>query len=67
MIVFVNAHKSKPFEFSFNFNGSKYGLNGALSLQKLTPTEDGDNETMGNSFNKNVTLEPLDTVAFIIK
>ncbi len=61
-MIFVNASMHESIEFSFDFDGSLYGLSGLVEVEQVT---DEANETL-QTFPQAVTLEPLKAVAFII-
>ncbi len=67
MILFANASKTKTLNFTLDFDGSTRGLSGKLRLQKVTEDSDGDIITKENSFSMNISLKPLDIVAYIIE
>jgi len=52
--------------FSFDFDGSDYGLSNYLSIQKLTPTGDDKAKIVANSFTQPVLLNNLEQVAYLI-
>lgn len=73
VIVFVNAEmpntpngEGTDINFSFDFVGRDYGLLGDLTIQEITPTNDGDINPIENNFTQNVTLSSLQQVAYII-
>ncbi len=64
--VFVNSSMSKTINFSFTFNGRDYGCSGKLNLHKITATKNNAPGQENNTFTKTVTLDPLNTVAYMI-
>ncbi len=73
VVVFANTRIQSPagvtggaISFKFDFNGTDYGFTGSVTVQKLTPTTDGDIETENNTFTKNVILNNLELVAYKI-
>ncbi len=66
-LVFSNASMNSVLNFSFQFDGSDYEAFGKLNLEKITEnniTYIGQKE---NSFSLNLSLKPLEVVAYIIK
>lgn len=74
VVVFANGRVQSPIgttggniNFDFNFNPSDYGLEGALTIQEITPENNGTIETVtASTFPKNVSLENLDLIAYKI-
>ncbi len=64
--IFANASMTQTLTFSFDFDGQPYGFSGELWMQEITEYHDGAPQRMNNSFTQEVTLSPLDTVAFLI-
>ena len=74
VVLFVNGRIQSPagtaggtISFEFDFDPNAYGLTGDLTIQEITPTEEGavlaiDNET----FPKEVNLQNLELVAYKI-
>ncbi len=65
-LIFANASITDTLDFSFDFNGSQYGFPGQVYIQEITETSDGTPQLTGNTFTKTVSLENLDSVAYII-
>jgi len=73
VVLFANARIQNPagtpggsINFTFNFDGSNYGLSNYLSIQKLTPYDDGEAKIVTNSFTQPVSLNNLEQVAYLI-
>ena len=67
LVLFANASMEKTLQFSFNFIGEDYGLNGQLEITKVSESSDSLFSYKDNSFSKNTSLLPLDIVAYIIE
>jgi hypothetical protein len=66
-LVFANASMTDNLNFSFNFDGSKYDFKGKIKVQKISENEDGEIVEEDNSFSKNVSLAPMDVIAYIFE
>ncbi len=66
-LLFSNASISNSLSFSFDFNGSQYGLNGSLSVAKITEGDTTFFHFDANSFNKKVNLQPLEVASFVVE
>lgn len=65
--LFTNASMTQTVNFTLDFNGSSYDLNGDLKTQKITAYEDGDIVTKSNSFTMDISIEPMGVVAYIME
>ena len=65
-IIFANASMSQKIDFSFNFNASDYGFAAPLKL-KTIGINDEEEEIVAGKFTKNLSLEPLTVLAYIIE
>jgi len=66
-LVFANASMTNNLNFSFNFDGSKYNFHGEIKVQKISENENGEIIEENNSFSKNVSLAPMDIIAYIFE
>ena len=67
--IFLNVQtpdSHKKISFDIDFNGKRYGLNGALRLKAVT--SDGERELgkVANHFQRRITLDPADVVAIVV-
>ncbi len=67
VVVFANASMSKTLDFTLNFDGNLNGVYGKVKIQKITADGEGAVSTEENSFTKNITLAPLDILAYVIE
>ena len=67
LLLFANASMEKTLQFSFNFIGEDYGLNGQLKITKVSESSDSVSDLADNSFSKNISLKPLDIIAYIVE
>ncbi len=65
-VIFANASMTQTIEFSFGFDGGQYGFSNELNIQEITDAANGSLEQTANAFTKTVSLEPLDSVAYVI-
>ncbi len=74
IIAFVNG-KIPPtanviddsLSFSFDFDGSKYGMSGALAVTEWTDTSQGVTHYLPNSFHQKVQIRSISPKAFLIR
>ena len=67
MVLFANASMTKTLNFNLDFDGSSRDLQGQLRIQKITEDTDGEIVSKDNSFSMNITVQPLDLIAYIIE
>ena len=65
-VIFANASMTDTIEFSFEFDGSQYGFSNSVNVQKVTPTSDSTPLLSSPIFTETVSLDALETVAYII-
>ena len=65
-MVFTNASRNETLNFTLNYTGTEHGFSGNLNVQKVTAENDGPVVNEGNSFTRNITLPPNESVAYII-
>jgi hypothetical protein len=69
-ILFINGNKpdlnAPDIKFSFDFDGSKYGLSGDLKIKEVRAYNETSLGTVNNSFTKDITLPSASVVAYII-
>jgi len=66
-VVFANASMSQTLNFTFDFDGNAHGVYGKLQVQKITANSNGSIKTEENSFSKNVSIPPMEVMAYIIE
>ncbi len=66
VVLFVNASMTDAYDFSFDFNGSDYGLSGNLFVREVFPDHTGAIEQRSNAFTQTVHLNALETKAYQI-
>ena len=66
MALFINSSVDTPLSFSFTFNGQQYDCRAPLSLTRITPVATGPAQTVEQQFSRDVSLAPLEMVAFEI-
>ena len=61
VVILANARIQSPagvaggqINFSFDFDGTQYGLSGDLNIQRLTPTNDGAISSISSSFTRSL-------------
>jgi hypothetical protein len=71
--VFTNATMPTPpntqgeeISFSFSFDSSNYGINEPISIRVITDTDEGEFTPVSNMFTRNVALNSLAIVAFMV-
>jgi hypothetical protein len=67
VVLFTNASMSQTINFTLDFDGSSYELNGKLKTQKITAETNGDIITKDNSFTMDISIEPMGIVAYVMK
>ncbi len=67
VVLFTNASMTQTINFTLDFNGSSYDLNGDLKAQKITAETDGEIVTKSNTFTMDISIEPLGVVAYIME
>lgn len=65
--VFSNSSMTETISFSFSFTGRNFGCSGPLNIRKITAMQEGALLPEGNTFVQDVTLPPMDTVAYSIE
>ncbi len=65
--VFSNASMTDTLDFSFDIDGNYYGFSGDLDVQLIAPNNYLPIETHANNYTQNVHLEPLHTIAYLVK
>jgi len=67
VIIFTNASKTETLNFTLNYVGTAHGLTGDLLVQQVKAETEGAIVSESNSFTRNITLEPLEEEAYIVK
>ena len=52
--------------FSFDFDASRYGLNGTIKIKEITENSDGTYQNIASQFTKTVTLRSYEVKVFVI-
>ncbi len=66
ILLFGNVSKSQSLKFKVKLTGSDYGLNGRLKLVKIDENGQYDLAVEDNSFNRTITIKPLEIFAILI-
>ena len=66
VILFSNASMTTALDFSFLFSGTDYGVSGKLSIEKILENSATPIGIEQNTFSLNVSLNPLEVVAYSI-
>jgi hypothetical protein len=69
-LIFANAQNSdsnQNINFSFNFDASKYGIDGEFGVVEVKESSSQDLGSFSGSFSKNITLTASDIIAYIIE
>ncbi len=66
-ILLSNASMNKTLNFSFEFNGDTYGLSGKLQIIQMNENVSTTPVVVENLFSRNIVLQPLEVLAFIIQ
>ena len=66
-LVFANASMTDNLDFSFKFDGSKHNFKGKIKVQRISENGYGKIFEEDNSFSTNVSLAPMDMIAYIFE